>query len=403
MQRARRAIAAVSRGGIGTAAASLAPRVSSVAAQWLLALTTGPAAVALFVSCTSRGAAVVATVAAGMTPVIVGRPRLLSSRRGRALLACAIAWIAAAALLIAFGVERATEPVGRTGIAAALFAGSTVFYSCAPAAWASFQSRDRFARVLGGSLLFTPLASSLAALAGAPLVAAVLVGLGGAFPAAAMLGRASARRSIRLALWLARRAIPLSLLSMATAIVYPVALSLGMDRLGAPAVGVQTLFWSLVTVSNVASQSFAARVLVAAGGEPGERDMRRWLAAAGALLLLPAIALVVFRLRFGAEVLPRFILAGAAVFLVTDGLTFYFAPASARPAVMGVTFAGAALVTAGVLWHPAVLERVTVLGPSVAIATLRLFPLLAVPRVRAVARAALGALAIAIGLALVFP
>ncbi|AKT39562.1 hypothetical protein [Chondromyces crocatus] len=402
VDRALQAVAAVSRGGVGAAVASLAPRGASVAAQWLLALSAGPAAAALFVTCTSRGAAVVAMIGAGMAPVIAGRPRLLSTRRGRALLASAIAWLAGAAFLVSLAVEAVTGASGGSGLAAALFAGSVVFYNCAPAAWPIWQSRGRFPAVLGGSLLVTPVASSLVALAGAPRLTAVLVGFGGAFPVVTMLSGARATRSFRLALWLARRALPLSLLSMATAVVYPVALTQGIAWMGASVVGVQTLYWSLALVANIASQSLAARAVITAGGGTSEA-LRRWLAAVGMLLLLLAVAFVVFRARAGEGVLPRFVLLGAAIFLVTDGLAFYFAPPTARPVLVGVTSVGAVLVGLGVWWRPTVLQSISVVGPSAIIALLRLVPMLAFSRVRVVAALSLIVLLAGAVLALGFP
>ncbi|EYF04822.1 hypothetical protein [Chondromyces apiculatus] len=400
--RLRGAVTAVSRGGVGTAVVSLAPRVSSVAAQWLLSLAAGHAAGALFVTCISNGSAVAALVGPGMTPVIVARRRLFTTRRGRALVAGAVGWIAVAALLIALIVGAVREPVGWLGLAAALYACSTVFYNCAPAAWAFWQSSGRFARVLGVSLLVTPVLSSAAALAGAPWPVVALVGLGGALPMGAMLGRVRVGRSLRLALWLVRHAVPLALPSMATAIVYPEALRRGIALYGATSVGKQTLYWSLVLMANVALQSFTAREVVAATGNEA-RALRRWLAATGVLVVLLAVALSVFRWMYGAEVVPRFLLVGAAVFLVTDGLVFYFAPAVTRPALVVVSWAAAFLVVLGMIVWPAVLWKITVIGPSVIVAILRLPPLLAFPAVRAVAAGALAVLLGGAALALGWP
>src|SRR5690242_19197107 len=85
------------QGGSGVAFAVLLPRAASLAVQWLLTLSAGPAALAAFVNLTSRGAVIVSLVAAGLAPTLAHRAHALALKAVRPLVGCALSILAALA------------------------------------------------------------------------------------------------------------------------------------------------------------------------------------------------------------------------------------------------------------------------------------------------------------------
>jgi hypothetical protein len=391
-------------GGSGVAVAVLVPRAASLGTQWLLALAAGPAAVAGFVSFTSRGTVIVSLVAAGLAPTLAHRARALASRSGRALAGGALAVLAALAFSGTLAFELAFGLRGAPGLVTAVFSACSLFATVSASVWPLWQREGRYLQTLAVMLALAPGASALAALAGQPAAACLATGLAGAVPALLLVGRTRLRRAIRYAIIALRRSVPLSISNFSTSVVYPAALSAGMAALGAHAVGQQALYWSFVAALSVASQSFAARAVAGASALEGDARrragaLRAWMRPALALALTAALIYALFAIpipfvpRSGAArdaMTPSMLVSGVAP-LLTDPLCFYFSgPRSRRVLAIGSALCSAAVALCLVLVPAPLVRHLGVFGPSAFIGVLRLAFVIDPPA----RRAALAALAV---------
>jgi len=384
--RLRRVLGALAGGGSGVAFAVLTPRAASLGVQWLLAIVAGPAAVAAFVNVTSRGGVVVSLVSAGLAATLLGRRAALRSARGRALIGAALAALAALAFAVTLAWETALGLGARAGLITACFSALSLFSSVAPAVWPLWQMEGRYLRLLLLQLFFSPLAASLTAFLGKPSAVAIATGLASATPALVMVRPAPVVRTARYAAFLLRRAVPVSITNFATAVVFPLALHMGVAEIGGAAAGHQVLYWSFIVALSIASQSFATRAITAADPSLPEptrraRALRAWIPAALALCVVPALLYLAFTTpipgvpRTGAAreaLIPTMLVSGVAPVL-TDPICFYFSGTSSRrPLALGSAVVSA-LVALGLWLAPApIIHHIGVIGPSALIGVLRL-------------------------------
>lgn len=412
--RAGELVRRIAHGGLGVALAVLLPRAASFVAQWLLTLSAGPAAVAAFVTLVSRGTVVVSLVAAGLAPTLMHRRRALASRSGRALAGGALLILAALALAVTLAYELTLGHGGAAGLTSAVFSACSLFASVSVVMWPIWQIEGRYLQSLAVLLAASPVASSLAALAGRPAATCLATGLASATPALLLVrpGRFRVRRAIRYALILVRRSVPLSMSNFATAVVFPAALSAGTAALGGHAVGQQTLYWSCIVALSIASQSFASRALIGAGaeGDPGRgaSALRAWLRPALALALAVACLYAVFTvpipwLRGSGSareaLVPSMLVSGIAP-LITDPLCFFFSGRRRQRLLAAGSIGCSAAVGACLALAPAtVIRHFGVIGPSAVIGVLRLAFVVEAPA-RRPARAAAAILLAAYAVAL---
>jgi len=362
---------------VGTAAAVLLPRVWSVLTQWLVAAMAGTAALTDYLTTTTRGSAAVSLVANALAPVLILRRGAMRTPGGRALIVASLVVMALVAYLLTFAFEVLLGLGPDRGAFSAGFAAVTILGAPAVVAWPLWQSRDQFVPLMGVTVVVL-LAATGFAIIGNAKIAAVVVGLGSAVPTLAMIGRARLSRALGYAFSVARRALPVSSMSFATALVYPLSLQLGTESFGAELVGQQLLFWPVVLALGIASQSIAARGITAAREvQDDEQGLRRWLVSALILSLVAAAAYGVFRWQLdtngGESPLPLGMVFAAAAFIFSDPICIYFCPPAHWKTVAIGSVASALLVGGAVLlWPEFMVEHFSVCGPSGMVAALRL-------------------------------
>ncbi|XXX75073.1 hypothetical protein WMF30_46205 [Sorangium sp. So ce134] len=393
---------ALLHGGTGVAFAVLLPRGLSLAAQWVLAFSTEPAALAALANYMSRGMVVVSLVAAGLSPVLARRTRALATRSGRALAGGALAMLAAVAFSTTLAHELALGLGGTAGLVTAFFSACTLLAAASSSIWPLFQREGRYLRSLAVLLVFSPCASMLAALAGRPGAVAAAIGLAGASPALLLLRPTRLRRAARYAMLIVRRAVPYSIANFATVVVYPISLSVNLKTIGEHRVGQQVLFWSFAVALTNASQAFAARAVSSASGSGDEatwhtRALRAWLPAGIALSAIGALIYTLFAIPIpwlpytGAarDAMTSTMLVSAAGPLITDTLCVYFSGPRSRRSLPVGSVLSSALVAGCLLVAPGPLVRhFGVFGPSVLVGVARLAFVLDAP----MRRYALGAM-----------
>ncbi len=360
-------------GGTGTAAAVLLPRVWSVATQWLVAFAAGTAALTDYLTTTTRGAAAVSLVANALAPVVLLRRAAMRSPSGRALIGGALLIMAfvAFALTLGFEVVFGLGPV--FGLYTAAFAATTLLSSPTPAIWPHWQVAGRYFHIVVPTVLVLG-CSIVAAVLKNPRLAATIVGLGGAIPTIALFGRFRLRRALRYSLALAWRAVPVSSMSFATALVYPLSISRGTELFGGAAVGQQLLFWPFVIALGISSQSIAARAL-SESRHALDDAFKKWARAGYAFMAVAGLAFAVFQWRQPAASgpLPLGLLVSGCAFIRSDPICLYFAPQTNWRLLAIGSVASALLVgTAVILWPSFVLTHFSVCGPSAIVATMRL-------------------------------
>ncbi|WP_437568829.1 hypothetical protein [Sorangium sp. So ce542] len=393
---------ALMHGGTGVAFAVLLPRALSLAAQWVLALSSQPAALAALANYMSRGVVAVALVHAGLAPILARRTRALSTKAGRALAGGALAMIAAVAFSITLAHELALGLGGTAGLITAFFSGCSLLAAASPSLWPLFQREGRYLQSLAVLLAFSPGASMLAALAGLPGGVAMALGLASASPALLLLRPTRLRRAARYAMLIVRRAFPYSIATFSTVVVYPISLSVNLKYIGEHRVGQQVLYWSFAVAFSSASQAFAARGVSGASGSGDEatwqtRALRAWLPAGLALWAIGAVIYALFAIPIpwiphtGAarDAMTATMLVSVAGPLITDTLCVYFSGPRSRRALPIGSVLSSACVAGGLLLAPELLVRhFGVFGPSALVGVARLAFVLDVP----MRRYALGAM-----------
>ncbi|WP_437575756.1 hypothetical protein [Sorangium sp. So ce887] len=397
---------ALMHGGTGVAFAVLLPRAVSLAAQWVLALSAQPAALAALANYTSRGMVVVSLVAAGLAPLLARRTRALSTRAGRALAGGALAMIAAIAFSSTLAHELAFGLGGTAGLVTAFFSACTLLAAASPSIWPLFQREGRYLQALAVLLVFSPGASMLAALSGRPWAVATAIGLAGASPALLLLRPTRLRRAARYAMLIIRRAAPHSIANFSTVVVYPISLSVNLKYIGEHRVGQQVLYWSFALALTNASQAFAARAVAGASGSGDEatwhtRALRAWLPPAVALSAAGALIYALFAIPIpwlphtGAarDAMTATMLVSAMGPLITDALCVYFSgPRSRRALPIGSVLSSACVAGCLLLAPEPLVRHFGVFGPSVLVGVARLAFVLDAP----MRRYALGAMVLLI-------
>ncbi|WP_437830166.1 hypothetical protein [Sorangium sp. So ce1153] len=393
---------ALTHGGTGVAFAVLLPRAVSLAAQWVLAFTGGPAELAALANYTSRGMVVVALVAAGLAPTLTRRTRAMATRAGRALAGGALAIIGAICFSVTLTHEMMSGLGVTAGVVTALFSACSLFAAASKGILPIWQLQGRFLQSLALVLVFSPGASMAAALAGSPAGVAVGVGIAGAMPALLLVRPTRIRRAARYAVLVVRHAFPYSIANFSTVAVYPLSLSVNQSLIDDHRVGQQVLYWSFSVALSQASQAFAARAVTGALGSGGESDwhsraMRAWLPAAAALCVGAAIIYTLFAVPIpwlpfsGAarDAMTLTMLVSGMGPLITDSMCVYFCGPRSRRALSVGSVLSSASVAALLLLAPGPLVRhFGVFGPSVLVGVARLAFLIDAP----VRRYALGAL-----------
>ncbi|MGK3999758.1 hypothetical protein [Sorangium sp. So ce1024] len=407
---------ALTHGGTGAAFAVMLPRAASLGAQWVLALSAGPAELAALANFTSRGMVVVALVAAGLAPTLTRRARALATRAGRALAGGAIAMIAS----IAFSVTLAHELWSGLGVTAAavtaFFSACSLFTAASKSIVPLWQRQGRYLQMLAVLLVFSPCASVAAALAGSPAALAVALGLAGATPALLLVRPTRIRRAARYAMLVIRNAFPYSIANFSTVVVYPLSLSVCQPFLGDHRTGQQVLYWSFVAVLSQVSQALAARAVAGAlasgGGEADSqaRAVRAWLPSAAALSVVAAIIYTLFAVPIpwlpfsGAarDAMTLTMLVSGVSPFITDAMCVYFCgPRSRRVLPVGSVVSSACLAGLLLLTPEPLARHFGVFGPSVLVGVARLAFLIDAP-VRRYALAMLFLLVAGFALALAF-
>ncbi|WP_437754159.1 hypothetical protein [Sorangium sp. So ce1389] len=393
---------ALTHGGTGVAFAVLLPRAVSLAAQWVLAFTGGPAELAALANYTSRGMVVVALVAAGLAPTLTRRTRAMATRAGRALAGGALAIIGAICFSVTLTHEMMSGLGVTAGVVTALFSACSLFAAASKGILPIWQLQGRFLQSLALVLVFSPGASMAAALAGSPAGVAVGVGIAGAMPALLLVRPTRIWRAARYAMLVVRHAFPYSIANFSTVAVYPLSLSANQALIDDHRVGQQVLYWSFSVALSQASQAFAARAVTGALGSGGESDwharaMRAWLPAAAALCVGAAIIYTLFAVPIpwlpfsGAarDAMTLTMLVSGMGPLITDSMCVYFCGPRSRRALSVGSVLSSAIVAAVLLLAPEPLVRhFGVFGPSVLVGVARLAFLIDAP----VRRYALGAL-----------
>ncbi|WP_437525864.1 hypothetical protein WME79_39810 [Sorangium sp. So ce726] len=404
---------ALTHGGTGVAFAVLLPRAASLAAQWVLTLAAGPAELAALANYTSRGMVVVALVAAGLSPTVARRARAMATRAGRALAGGAIALIAFIAFSVTLAYELGSGLGVMAGVITAFFSACSLFAAASKSILPIWQLQGRFLQTLAVVVVFSPIASMAAALAGSPAGVAVAVGFAGATPALLLVRPTRLRRAARYAMLVVRRSVPYSIANFSTVVVYPLSLSVGQSLLGAHRAGQQVLYWSFVAALSQASQAFAARAVARTVGPGGEADwharaLRAWLPAAAGLSVIAAIIYVLFAVPIswlpfsGAarDAVTLTMLVSGVGPLITDSMCVYFCgPRSRRALPAGSVLSSACLAGLLLLTPEPVIRHFGVFGPSVLVGVARLAFLIDTP-VRRYALAAMLLLVSAFVLAL---
>ncbi|AUX36599.1 MULTISPECIES: hypothetical protein [Sorangium] len=377
---------ALMHGGTGVAFAVLLPRALSLAAQWVLALSSQPAALAALANYMSRGMVVVSLVHAGLSPILARRTRALATRAGRALAGGALAMIAALAFSITLAHELALGLGGTAGLVTAFFSACSLLAAASPSLWPLFQREGRYLRSLAVLLVFSPGASMLGALAGLPGAVATAIGLAGASPALLLLRPTRLRRAARYAMSIIRRSIPYSIATFATVVVYPISLSVNQEHIGEHRVGQQVLYWSFALALSNASQAFAARAVSGASSSGDEatwqaRALRAWLPSGVALWAAGALIYALFAIPIpgiphtGAarDAMTATMLVSVAGPLVTDTLCVYFSgPRSRRALPIGSVLSSACMAGCLLLAPAPLVRHFGVFGPSVLVGVARL-------------------------------
>ncbi|WP_437794944.1 hypothetical protein [Sorangium sp. So ce693] len=373
-------------GGAGVAFAVILPRAASLAAQWALALSATPAALAALANYTSRGMVVVALVSAGLAPILARRARAFATRGGRALVGGAIALIAAFAFSCTLTHELTSGLGGTAGVVTALFSACSLLAAASPSIWPIWQLRGRYLHALAVLLVFSPGASMLAALAGRPDAVAVAIGIAGASPALLLLRPTRLRRAARYAVLVVRRAFPYSIANFSTVLVYPISLSANLKLIGDHRVGQQVLYWSFAVVLSQASQAFAARAIAGASRSGDEaawqaRALRAWLPPAALLSIVGATIYVIFTVRIPAlpysgaarDAMTMTMLVSGMAPLITDAMCIYFSGPGSRRMLAAGSLLSSACVAGWLLLAPTLLVRhFGVFGPSVLVGVARL-------------------------------
>ncbi|WP_437956444.1 hypothetical protein WME76_34265 [Sorangium sp. So ce119] len=405
---------ALTRGGMGLAAAVMLPRVASFAAQWALALVAGPAELAALANYMYRGVVVVALVSGGLPPTLTRRARAMTTRAGRALAGGAIAMIAS----VAFSVTLAHELGSGLGVVAALvtafFSACSLFAAASKSVLPIWQLQGRLLQVLAAVVFFSPCAAMAAALAGSPAAVAVALGLASAAPAMLLVRPIQIQRAARYALLVVRHSFPYSLASFSTVVVYPLSLSACQPLLGDHRVGQQVLYWSFFAALSQLSQTFAARAvtnaLASGGGEADwyARAIRAWLPAGAALSVVGAIIFALFAVPIpwlpfaGAarEAMTLTMLVSGVCPILTDAMCIYFSgPRSRRVLPIGSVVSSACVAGVLLLAPEPLVRHFGVFGPSALVSMARLAFLTDAP-VRRYALGTLFLLVSAFGLAL---
>ncbi|WP_437588138.1 hypothetical protein [Sorangium sp. So ce1000] len=377
---------ALMHGGTGVAFAVLLPRALSLAAQWVLALSARPAALAALANYMSRGLVVVSLVAAGLSPILARRTRALATRTGRALAGSALAMIAAIAFSSTLAHELAFGLGGTAGLVTAFFSACTLLSAASPSIWPLFQREGRYLRSLAALLVFSPGASMLAALSGRPGAVATAIGLAGASPALLLLRPTRLRRAARYAMLIIRRAVPYSIANFATVVVYPISLSANLKIIGEHRVGQQVLFWSFAVALSNASQAFAARAVAGASASGDEatwhmRALRAWLPPAIALTAVGALIYAVFAIPIpwlphsgsARDAMTATMLVSVAGPHITDTLCVYFSgPRSRRTLPVGSVLSSACMAGCLLVTPAPLVRHFGVFGPSVLVGVARL-------------------------------
>ncbi|WP_437503528.1 hypothetical protein [Sorangium sp. So ce1099] len=394
---------AVTHGGTGVAFAVLLPRAASLAAQWVLAFTAGPAELAALANYTSRGMVVVALVAAGLAPTLTRRTRAMATRAGRALAGGALAIIAAICFSVTLTHEMMSGLGVTAGVVTALFSACSLFAAASKGILPIWQLQGRFLKSLALVLVFSPGASMVAALAGSPAAVSVALGLAGATPALLLLHRTRIRRAARYAVLVVRHAFPYSIANFSTVAVYPLSLSANQSFIDDHRVGQQVLYWSFSVALSQASQAFASRAVAgslgSAGGESDwhARAMRAWLPPAAALCVVAALIYTLFAVPIswlpfsGAarDAMTLTMLVSGMGPLITDSMCVYFCgPRSRRALSVGSVLSSASVAALLLLAPEPLVRHFGVFGPSVLVGVARLAFLIDAP----VRRYALGAL-----------
>ena len=415
--RLRGLILLLATGSLGATAAALLPRGASLGTQAILGVAHGPEVVARYATAVSRGAVVTALVVMGLPSVLSARRGLLRSDRARAAVGASLLLISAVFFAFTLTVELIVGSSPPAALVSASFSACGSFAAVSLVAWPVWQRMGRYFRVLATTLAVSGAAAwSLAAL-NLPYAAGVVTALGLSLPTLHFCGRARLRRSLRLAVALVIRAVPPSLGTFATVIVYPTALTLGTPILGERAVGSQVLLWAVFQLCAIASTAIATWSLARAAtpaqaGAPApdpratSTALRQWLLRAVPLaLIVPLLYEAYVHLpaslggATGRSDVPVALVITTIAYLFSDPLCFYFSPRSVqrRLAIGSSLIAG--LVWLAVTSAPDVLlPRLGVLGPSGVIATLRLLFLIGTPTQR-LALPLLGLLIAAFGLA----
>ena len=424
-RRLRGLVLLLATGSLGATAAALLPRGTSLATQAILGVVHGPEIVARYATAVSRGAVVTALVVMGLPSVLSARPGLLRSDHGRAAVAAALLAISAVFFAFTLTLELVVGSAPPAALVSASFSACGSFVAVALVAWPIWQRTGRYFHVLGATLAVSGAAAwSLAALS-FPYAAGVVTAFGLSLPVLHFCGRARIRRSLRLAVALVIRAVPPSLGTFATVIVYPTALTLGSKVVGERAVGSQVLLWAVFQLCVIASTAIAAWSLARAtapaqAGAPASAQagapapdqpanataLRQWLVRA---VPLGAIVLLLFEVyehlpaslggSTGRSDVPIALVITTLAYLLSDPLCFYFSPRSVQRRLAVGSSIVAGLVWIAVTSAPEMLlPRLGVLGPSGVIATLRLLFLIGTPAQR-LALPLLGALAAGFGLA----
>jgi len=373
-------------GGAGVAFAVVLPRAASLAAQWALALSAKPAALAALANYTSRGMVVVALVSAGLAPILARRTRALATRGGRALVGGAIALIAAFAFGCTLTHELTSGLGGTAGVVTALFSACSLLAAASPSIWPIWQLQGRYVQALVVLLVFSPGASMLAALAGRPDAVAVAIGIAGASPALLLLRPTRIRRAARYAMLVVRRAFPYSIANFSTVLVYPISLSANLKLVGDHRVGQQVLYWSFAVVLSQASQAFAARAIAGASRSGDQtawqaRAVRAWLPPAALLSIVGATLYGIFTVPIAAlpysgaarDAMTMTMLVSGMAPLITDAMCIYFSGPSSRRMLAAGSLLSSACVAGWLLLAPALLVRhFGVFGPSALVGVARL-------------------------------
>ncbi|MGK3968802.1 hypothetical protein WMF38_37635 [Sorangium sp. So ce118] len=394
----------LTHGGAAVAFAVLLPRAASLAAQWALALAAGPAELAALANYTSRGMVVVALVSAGLSPTLSRRARAMATRAGRALAGGALALIALAAFSVTLAYELWAGLGVAAGVITAFFSACSLFAAASKSILPIWQLQGRFLQTLAVVLVFSPVASMAAAMAGSPAAVAVALGLAGATPALLLVRPTRLVRAARYAVRVVRHAAPYSVANFSTVVVYPLSLSASQSILGDHRTGQQVLYWSFVAALSQASQAFAARAVTGTVGSGGEADwharaVRAWLPSAAALSAIAVILYVLFAVPIswlpfsGAArdaMTPTMLVAGMGP-LITDAMCVYFCgPRSRRALPVGSVVSSACLAGMLLLAPEPLIRHFGMFGPSVLVGVARLAFLVDAP----VRRYALGAMAL---------